>query len=69
MLKNVLIKIKKNIQPHLPVQLPCYDLMVITHPYFNTETVSSIFLSFNHATGGVYKDYLNIHCIILIYNY
>ncbi len=42
---------KEVIQPHLPVRLPCYDLVLITDPTFDGHDL----------TGGVYKARERIH--------
>ena len=57
---------KEVIQPHLPVRLPCYDLVPITNP-----TLDGSFLTvrppalgvadFRGVTGGVYKARERIH--------
>ena len=59
---------KEVIQPHLPVQLPCYDFTPLTEPAFGavspslgwTSTTSGIPDS-GGVTGGVYKARERIH--------
>ena len=51
---------KEVIQPHLPVQLPCYDFVPVTGPAFGScpLTVGPLTLgvtSSHDVTGGVYK--------------
>ena len=57
---------KEVIQPHLPVQLPCYDFVPVTGPAlggslrkvsFPTSGVTSS----HDVTGGVYKARERIH--------
>ena len=51
---------KEVIQPHLPVQLPCYDFVPVTSPALGARlltvgcTTSSV-TDFHDVTGGVYK--------------
>ena len=57
---------KEVIQPHLPVQLPCYDFVPVTGPALDScfLAVSSATLgapSFRGLTGGVYKAQEHIH--------
>ena len=51
---------KEVIQPHLPVRLPCYDLVPITNPTFDGSLLAvrppaSGVIDFRDLTGGVYK--------------
>ncbi len=51
---------KEVIQPHLPVQLPCYDFVPVTSPTFGgclllVNSPTSGVTSFHDVTGGVYK--------------
>ena len=51
---------KEVIQPHLPVQLPCYDFVPVTSPTLGSclltvSTPTSGVTSFHDVTGGVYK--------------
>ncbi len=65
---------KEVIQPHLPIQLPCYDLAPI-----NSLTFGALFLAvreatsgtaiFHGLTGGVYKARERIHRGMLIRDY
>jgi len=62
------------IQPHLPIQLPCYDLAPI-----NSLTLGALLLAvkeatsgtaiFHGLTGGVYKARERIHRGMLIRDY
>ena len=57
---------KEVIQPHLPVRLPCYDLVLLTKHTFGTfllavGTVTSGALDSGDLTGGVYKTRERIH--------
>ena len=57
---------KEVIQPHLPVRLPCYDLVLITDPTFDSsllavEPLASGVTDFHDLTGGVYKARERIH--------
>jgi hypothetical protein len=65
---------KEVIQPHLPVQLPCYDFVPVTSPAFGgcPLTVSpptSGMTSFHDVTGGVYKARERIHRGVLTHGY
>ena len=57
---------KEVIQPHLPVQLPCYDFVPVTYPTLGvclpkvSSTTSGV-ASFHDVTGGVYKPRERIH--------
>ena len=51
---------KEVIQPHLPVQLPCYDFVPVTSPTFGgcvltVRTPTSGVTRSHDVTGGVYK--------------
>ena len=57
---------KEVIQPHLPVRLPCYDLVPITDPTFDGSVLTvrppaSGVTDFRDLTGGVYKARERIH--------
>ena len=57
---------KEVIQPHLPVRLPCYDLVLITDPTFDSSLLAvrplaSGVARFRGVTGGVYKARERIH--------
>ena len=63
--ENVLLR-KEVIQPHLPVRLPCYDLVLITNPTFDSSSLTvrplaSGVTDFHDLTGGVYKARERIH--------
>ena len=62
---HVLLR-KEVIQPHLPVRLPCYDLVLITDPTFDSSLLAvgplaSGVTDFHDLTGGVYKARERIH--------
>jgi len=65
---------KEVIQPHLPIQLPCYDLAPINSLTFDVfflavrETASGTTI-FHGLTGGVYKARERIHRGMLIRDY
>ena len=51
---------KEVIQPHLPVQLPCYDFVPVIDPTFGAcapkvHPATSSVTNFHDVTGGVYK--------------
>lgn len=51
---------KEVIQPHLPVQLPCYDFVPVTSPTFGGSSLAvrsptSGVADSHDVTGGVYK--------------
>ena len=51
---------KEVIQPHVPVQLPCYDFTPVTDPTLNITPLAvkpmSLGVTSSHSvTGGVYK--------------
>ena len=58
---------KEVIQPHLPVRLPCYDLVLITDPTFDGSLPQGVgppasgVTDFHDLTGGVYKTRERIH--------
>ena len=57
---------KEVIQPHLPVRLPCYDLVLITSPTFDGSPTTvrppaSGVTNFHDLTGGVYQPRERIH--------
>ena len=57
---------KEVIQPHLPVQLPCYDFVPVTSPTFGgsflaVRSPTSGVADFHDVTGGVYKARERIH--------
>ncbi len=67
---------KEVIQPHLPVQLPCYDFIPVTDPtlgaYFPPKWIgpaTSSVTGFHDVTGGVYKARERIHRSVLICGY
>jgi hypothetical protein len=65
---------KEVIQPHLPVQLPCYDFVPITSPAFSSSLRKVSFpisgvTSSHDVTGGVYKARERIHRNVLICGY
>jgi hypothetical protein len=57
---------KEVIQPHLPVQLPCYDFVPVTGPALGGRLLAVAFptsgVTRSHdVTGGVYKARERIH--------
>jgi hypothetical protein len=66
---------KEVIQPHLPVQLPCYDFTPITDPTLDACLSRGVSLAasgvadFRGVTGGVYKTRERIHRSVLTYGY
>ncbi len=57
---------KEVIQPHLPVQLPCYDFVPVTGPALGGSPLAVGFptsgMTRSHdVTGGVYKARERIH--------
>ena len=65
-LSLVVLLRKEVIQPHLPVRLPCYDLVLITNPTFDGSLLAvgplaSGVTDFHDLTGGVYKARERIH--------
>ena len=65
-LQFLLLPRKEVIQPHLPVQLPCYDFVPVTNPTLGvclpkvSSTTSGV-ASFHDVTGDVYKPRERIH--------
>ena len=60
---------KEVIQPHLPVRLPCYDLVPVTNHTFadallTVRRPTSGTTHFGDLTGGVYKTRERIHPIV-----
>ncbi len=58
--RGAVIRRKEVIQPHLPVQLPCYDFVPVTSPAFGgcllaVGPPTSGVTSSHDVTGGVYK--------------
>ena len=59
--------LKEVIQPHVPVRLPCYDLVPVTDPTFDSflpkrvGPLASGIADFRDLTGGVYKPRERIH--------
>ena len=65
---------KEVIQPHLPIQLPCYDFPPVIPPafdgsFFAVSPPASGITSSLGVTGGVYKTRERIHRSILICDY
>ncbi len=65
---------KEVIQPHLPVRLPCYDLVLVTCLTLNSSLLAVRIPSlgtadFHDLTGGVYKTRERIHRSVLTYDY
>ena len=65
---------KEVIQPHLPIQLPCYDFTPVIGPAFGSSFLSvrpltSGITNSHCVTGGVYKTRERIHRSILICDY
>src|SRR5688500_11675673 len=65
---------KEVIQPHLPVQLPCYDVVPLSSPAFSGSLREVSFpiagvTSSHDVTGGVYKARERIHRNVLICGY
>ena len=65
---------KEVIQPHLPVQLPCYDFVPVTSPAFGQRSLAvhyctSGVTSSHDVTGGVYKARERIHRSVLTCGY
>ena len=65
---------KEVIQPHLPVRLPCYDLVPITGFTFGASllavgSATSGTPDSRGLTGGVYKAQEHIHRGVLIRDY
>ena len=65
---------KEVIQPHLPVQLPCYDFVPVTGPALGGRLLAvtlptSGVTSSHDVTGGVYKARERIHRTVLTCGY
>ena len=65
---------KEVIQPHLPIQLPCYDFTPVANPTFDSallavELLASGITGSHGVTGGVYKARERIHRGMLIRDY
>ena len=63
---DCILRRKEVIQPHLPVRLPCYDLVPIASPTFDGSLhkgwpPASGVTDFRDLTGGVYKARERIH--------
>jgi hypothetical protein len=63
---STVVSRKEVIQPHLPVQLPCYDFVPVTGPalggsLFAVSFPTSGVTSSHDVTGGVYKARERIH--------
>ena len=65
--KSAVLLRKEVIQPHLPVRLPCYDLVLITDPTLDSSLPKRVrplalgVTDFHDLTGGVYKARERIH--------
>ena len=62
----VMLLRKEVIQPHVPVRLPCYDLVPITNPTLGSSLLAvgpltSGVADFRDLTGGVYNPRERIH--------
>ena len=61
---------KEVIQPQVPLRLPCYDFIPVTHHTFGVSlpdwvgSTTSGAVSFHDVTGGVYKTRERIHGVI-----
>ena len=66
---------KEVIQPHLPVRLPCYDLVLIANLAVEEllscelESSASGAADFAGLTGSVYKERERIHRNLMICDY
>ena len=65
---------KEVIQPHLPIRLPCYDLVPLTPhtldgSFLTVRPPASGVTDFRGVTGGVYKARERIHRGVLIRDY
>ncbi len=65
---------KEVIQPHLPVQLPCYDFVPVTSPTLGAcllavSPATSSVTDFHDVTGGVYNPRERIHRSVLTCDY
>ena len=72
--KLYLLLRKEVIQPHLPVRLPCYDLVPVTCLTLNSflpkvRPPSLGTADFHDLTGGVYKTRERIHRAMLMRDY
>ena len=71
---DCILRRKEVIQPHLPVRLPCYDLVPITSLTLDGSPQkvgppASGATHFHDLTGGVYKARERIHRGMLIRDY
>ena len=71
---DCILRRKEVIQPHLPVRLPCYDLVPITSLTLDGSPQkvgppASGATHFHDLTGGVYKARERIHRGMLIHDY
>ena len=69
MYHSCLVLKKEVIQQHLPVQLPCYDFILVISPTFGAsllavESATSGETNFRDVTGGVYKARERIHGVV-----
>ena len=69
-----MLRRKEVIQPHLPVQLPCYDFVPVTNPTLGAcplavGAATSGVAGFHDVTGGVYKARERIHRSMLTCGY
>ena len=67
--QNTWLYRKEVIQPHLPVRLPCYDLVPVTNHTFAEFLLAVRYPTsgtthFGDLTGGVYKTRERIHPIV-----
>ena len=74
MLSGLELPRKEVIQPHLPVQLPCYDLVPVIDPTLGAclpkvSPATSSVADFHDLTGGVYKARERIHRGVLTHGY
>jgi hypothetical protein len=72
--RSLLLPRKEVIQPHLPVQLPCYDFVPVTGPTLGdcpdkVSASTSGVAGFHDVTGGVYKARERIHRSMLTCGY
>ena len=63
---SIVLPRKEVIQPHLPVQLPCYDFVPVTSPTLDgcllaVSPPASGVTDSHDVTGGVYKARERIH--------
>ena len=71
---EVIFPRKEVIQPHLPVQLPCYDFVPVTGPALGGWPLArpcptSGVTRSHDVTGGVYKARERIHRALLTRGY